>query len=131
MDGRQRIQQRRGVRINFNKESGRRHDRKEQGEKGVIMVIRKHPWRIWNRCFSCIRRRGSLCRIMEIPISGDSFILLVKSWSRIFGLGKAMSARREEVFLAPSILLWKQIWITEGFMRENGRERGPMGLCTG
>ena len=41
MDGRQRIQQRRGVRINFNKESGRRHDRKEQGEKGVIMVIRK------------------------------------------------------------------------------------------
>lgn len=41
MDGWQRTQQRRGVRINFNKELGRRHDRKEQGEKGVIMVIRK------------------------------------------------------------------------------------------
>lgn len=45
--------------------------------------------------------------------------------------GKSYVCEEGGSLLAPSILLWKQIRITEGFMRENGRERGPMGLCTG
>ena len=123
MDGRQRTQQRRGVRINFNKESGRRHDRKEQGEKGVIMVIRKTSMEDLEQVLLLYQEARQFMQDHGNP----------HQWGQFYPPREIVEQdiRREEVFLAPSILLWKQIWITEGFMRENGRERGPMGLCTG